>query len=116
MIDTDIEHMNNWKETVRTNPSQCHHRITMDSESRFSALFGLKPFMVNSYHHQAVRDVPEGFAVSARSDDGIIEGVERSDRDFVFAAQCHFEFLWEYDSRWFEVYGRFIAASQRYAG
>ena len=36
--------------------------------------------VVNSFHHQAIKDVPQGFRVVARAADGIIEGVERSGR------------------------------------
>ncbi len=32
--------------------------------------------MVNSYHHQAVKRVADGFVAVAHSPDGIIEGIE----------------------------------------
>ena len=34
--------------------------------------------MVNSFHHQAIKDVPQGLKVVATSADGIIEAVERA--------------------------------------
>ena len=36
--------------------------------------------MVNTFHHQAINDVPQGFKVVARAADGIIEAVERTGR------------------------------------
>ena len=36
--------------------------------------------VVNSFHHQAIKQVPQGFRVTATAPDGIIEAVERSGR------------------------------------
>lgn len=45
--------------------------------------------LVNSRHHQAVRDVAEGFVASAHSPDGIIEAIEKPDASFCVAVQWH---------------------------
>ncbi|MEE0777233.1 MAG: gamma-glutamyl-gamma-aminobutyrate hydrolase family protein, partial [Bacillota bacterium] len=42
---------------------------------------------VNSYHHQAVKDVAPSLAVSAKATDGIVEGVYRPDKKFIAAVQ-----------------------------
>ena len=42
----------------------------------------------NSVHHQALRDLGPGLVVSARSEDGVIEGVELPGRA-VIGVQCH---------------------------
>jgi putative glutamine amidotransferase len=39
--------------------------------------------------------VPLGFVVTARSDEGLIEALERADRRFVVGIQCHPEELWQ---------------------
>ena len=70
--------------------------------------------MVNSYHHQAVKVLPEGFRLSGRSNDGVIEGIESYNHTFVIAAQCHFELLWEKQPVWFDLYRAFIKASEDY--
>ena len=51
------------------------HFVTTEEGSVLRRLFGER-FRVNSSHHQAVRTLPEGFRVTARSDEGIIEGFE----------------------------------------
>jgi putative glutamine amidotransferase len=45
---------------------------------------------VNSFHHQAIDELGEGLAVSARSTkDGLVEGVEMPGRSFVLGVQWH---------------------------
>lgn len=46
----------------------------------------------NSLHHQGVHDLAPGLAVSARSEDGLIEGIELPGQP-VLAVQCHPESL-----------------------
>ncbi len=48
--------------------------------------------MVNSLHHQAVKDVAPGLHETAHSPDGIVEGIESAD-GLIVAVQCHPEEL-----------------------
>lgn len=48
---------------------------------------------VNSRHHQAVQRVAEGFRITARAADGVIEAIELSDAPFVLGVQWHPENL-----------------------
>ena len=70
------------------------HSITLEAGSRLAAALGCTVARVNSFHHQAVRDMPEGFVVSARSADGLVEGIEAAGDRFVVGVQCHPEELW----------------------
>jgi gamma-glutamyl-gamma-aminobutyrate hydrolase PuuD len=40
-------------------------------------LTGLDSVAVNSFHHQAVKDVAPGFKLTSRSKDGIVESIEK---------------------------------------
>ncbi len=48
--------------------------------------------MVNSLHHQSVKDVAPGLHATAYSPDGVVEGIESGD-GMVVAVQCHPEEL-----------------------
>jgi putative glutamine amidotransferase len=51
---------------------------------------------VNSFHHQAVDRLGDGFVASARcEEDGVIEGIEMPERRFVVGVQWHPETFWD---------------------
>jgi putative glutamine amidotransferase len=49
---------------------------------------------VNSRHHQAVRQVAAGFAVSATAPDGVVEAIEDPSARFCLGVQWHPENFW----------------------
>ena len=51
------------------------HFIHIEQDSLLYSVFG-DGIYVNSFHHQALKDVAPIFKVTARSDDGIIEAIE----------------------------------------
>ena len=53
------------------------HSIDSTKGSTLEKILGKDKAVVNSFHHQAIKDVPQGFKVIATSVDGIIEAVER---------------------------------------
>lgn len=70
------------------------HEIDVTDNTRLANAMGAGRNQVNSFHHQAVRDLAEGFAVSASSvPDGVIEAVELPGERFVVGVQWHPEEL-----------------------
>ncbi|MCR4683526.1 MAG: gamma-glutamyl-gamma-aminobutyrate hydrolase family protein [Clostridiales bacterium] len=69
------------------------HLIRIEKGSLLNTVVGYSVARVNSWHHQAVKDVGEGLVVTARADDGIIEAMEMPGKTFVFATQFHPEQL-----------------------
>jgi putative glutamine amidotransferase len=67
------------------NPKE--HDVEMVPGTLLHALLG-DVRSVSTYHHQAVRGVPAGYAVSARAADGILEGMESADGR-ILAVQWH---------------------------
>jgi putative glutamine amidotransferase len=73
---------------VRIEPGSLLHRIVGGAHRRRALSIG-----VNSTHHQAIRELGRGLVASASSADGIVEGLESADHDFVVGVQWHPELL-----------------------
>lgn len=52
---------------------------------------------VNSFHHQAVKDLAKGFEITAKADDGVVEGIERTQGTFMCGVQWHPEMMAKFD-------------------
>lgn len=90
------------------------HEIDIAPGSRLAEMVGPGAAAVNSFHHQAVRDVPPGFSVSARSSDGIIEGIESPGHHFIVGIQCHPEGIWQTTGpRFAALFREFVASAAR---
>ena len=73
-------------------PTERHiatHEVMISPESRLAVIFGKERIAVNTFHHQAVSIVPEGFVISARATDGVIEGMEATDGRSIIGVQWH---------------------------
>lgn len=69
-----------------------YHRIDVEEDSHLYECLG-PDHVVNTYHHQAIKDLAEGLKISAVSKDGIIEAIETKDEDhFFIGIQFHPEF------------------------
>ena len=82
------------------------HEVTIEKDSLLYSLMGSETIAVNSFHHQAVKEVPEGFRVTARSKDGIIEGMESTAFRPILGVQWHPEcFILENDRTMMPIFG-----------
>ena len=80
------------------NSVKAFHKVTPVSGTRLSALVGLSAGTVNSFHHQCAERIPTGFQVTARADDGVVEGIESNPGTvFMMGVQWHPERL-DYES------------------
>lgn len=73
------------------------HTVAIKQDSLLRTLFGNDTLHVNSFHHQAVKTVPEGFMVSATAADGIIEAMESTSGRSILGVQWHPECLLQSD-------------------
>ena len=65
------------------------HKIAV-TDSLLNKLIGKRTDEVNSSHHQAVKDIGEGFVVTAHStEDSVIEAIENPSKGFVLGVQYH---------------------------
>ncbi len=84
----ELQHM---QEEDREEPT---HRVLIQEGSFLHRALGDQAY-VNSLHHQAIKDLAPRLKVTARSPDGLIEGVEslEGEKPLVFAVQWHPEEL-----------------------
>jgi putative glutamine amidotransferase len=85
----------------------------VDAGSTLAELVGAGPITGKSYHHQAVDDLGDGLAVTARTDDGTVYAVEVPEVPFGIAVQWHPEEDAAEDARLFEG---LVDAARTYAG
>lgn len=83
------------------------HPVTIEPGSRLAAILGSTTLGVNSLHHQAVRDVAPGFAVTARAPDSLVEALESMDHPFALGVQWHPEELTQ-DARMQRLFEVFV--------
>lgn len=67
---------------------------------------------VNSFHHQAVRELGRDLRITARAEDGVVEAIEATDRPFLLGVQWHAESL-VHDPRHAALFSGLVAAARR---
>jgi putative glutamine amidotransferase len=66
------------------------HIVLLEPGTRLDAIYGGGEIRVNSFHHQAIKQLAPRFKVSARAPDGIIEAIEADDPQwFCVGVQWH---------------------------
>jgi putative glutamine amidotransferase len=80
------------KHETRSGEPEVWHQVAVDESTLLGTINGSALGSVNSYHHQAVKDLAPGLIVSSRSDDGVVESFEWKEtqhRSFMLAVQWH---------------------------
>ena len=88
------------------------HEVAIVPGSPLAALQGAETMMVNSRHHQAVRDVAPGLVVQATSPDGVIESVYLPGKRFVWGVQWHPESIWDISEENRKIAEEFLRAAR----
>ncbi|NLB18835.1 MAG: gamma-glutamyl-gamma-aminobutyrate hydrolase family protein [Syntrophomonadaceae bacterium] len=65
------------------------HDILVNRDSNLYNIFQQDVVRVNSFHHQAINRLAPGLRVTARTRDGVIEGVEHTARRWILGVQWH---------------------------
>lgn len=89
-------------------PSRLTHSVTLEKNSKLFEIFNEEKFMVNSFHHQAVKKIGKGLDKVAAAPDGIIEAIEKKDYPFLVGVQWHPEMLHESVEAMNKLFKKFI--------
>ena len=92
------------------------HEVKLEKDSLLYGFFGKETLAVNSFHHQAVKEVPAGFRVTASAPDGIIEGMESTAFRPIMGVQWHPEcFLLENDRTMLPIFEWLVEQASLYS-
>ena len=112
-----------WQDILSQHPSEVIHRqpkpfntpihpVSLSGSLR--ELLGKERSMVNSHHHQAVKDLAPGLSPMAVAPDGIVEAVEMtSGSRFFWAVQWHPELLFDKDPDSLAIFQHFVSSARR---
>ena len=86
----DIDHAKPYE-----NATKHIHEIEIDKNTKLNQILKVDTLKVNSIHHQAINKLGDNLEVSARSSDGIIEGIETTNNWDAIGVQWHPEYISE---------------------
>ena len=95
------------------------HHVKVAPQSRLAELLELNSasadalmVRVNTFHHQAVKDVAPGFVATAHDSEGLIEAIEMPQAAFLVAVQWHPENLWAHYDMFRGLFRGFVEAAK----
>lgn len=89
------------------------HSVKIEEDSKLAELLGTE-IRVNSYHHQAVKEVAPGLKVVAYAPDRIIEAIESENKEeFIIGVQWHPEGMWNSSYNYDNLFNEFIKESTK---
>lgn len=93
---------------------QLTHAVHVVEGSRVAEIVGIADFEVNSFHHQAIDRVPDGWQISAEAPDGVIEAIEHPGERFLMGVQWHPEDLVVHQEPASRLFQKFVDACRAY--
>ncbi len=74
----------------------------------------LSMMQVNTFHHQAIKEVAFGFRASAIAHDGVIKRIEGINHSFIIEVQFHPELMWQNNPPITALFGAFVSEAMKY--
>lgn len=96
-------------EIAHRQPGGVYHTVRLETGSTLAWRLGAPEVTVLSNHHQAVDRLGRGLRIAARSADGVIEAMERTDAAFGLFVQWHPESMDDLEHR-DAIYGALVRA------
>lgn len=82
--------MSHWQKAPRAYPI---HDIFIEPNSQLYCIMSSERIRVNSFHHQAVKELGRGLSIAAMAADGTVEAIESREHTFYMGVQWHPECL-----------------------
>jgi putative glutamine amidotransferase len=88
------------------------HEVRVEPGTLLARLVGEEALLVNSTHHQAVKEPGRGVAVAGRAPDGVIEAIELPAHPFALGVQWHPEAVRVHEPRSARIYAGLVEAAR----
>lgn len=88
------------------------HEVKILIDSPLYKCLNTEQLSVNSYHHQAVKNVAPGLKIMAVAEDGLVEGLYMPAHRFLWAVQWHPEFSFQKDENSRKIFKAFVDATR----
>ncbi len=92
------------------------HRVEVQPGSQMEHVLCTHSLMVNSLHHQAIKQPGKGVVISGRADDGIAEMLEMPAARFILAVQFHPEEIYMKEAHCARLFKAFVLACANVIG
>ncbi|UWO24333.1 gamma-glutamyl-gamma-aminobutyrate hydrolase family protein [Marvinbryantia formatexigens] len=89
------------------------HKVTIVEKTPLAELLQVPVLAVNSYHHQAVKELSPQLTAMAYSEDGLVEAVYMKEKPFVWGVQWHPEFSWKTEESSRKILEQFVKAAKK---
>lgn len=83
------------------------HYVELEEGSKLADIFHCRTLAVNTFHHQSVKDVADGFRVTAKAHDGVIEAIEHKEK-YILGVQWHPECMVDVHDEFIPFFDNFI--------
>ncbi len=110
LANSNIKH---FQQAQRYVPS---HTVDIIPNTRLAQLFESQSIVTNSFHHQSVKVIAPELIVSARTRDGVVEGLEKAAGYFILAVQWHPEMMVDHYPAMLTVFREFVGAAEQNRG
>jgi putative glutamine amidotransferase len=102
------------QETPKWEPT---HEVKVDGGSQVAEIMASDELKVNSYHHQAVKDLAHGLVSVAHAPDGVVEAVEWGDlsQRWLVGVQWHAEAMRDVGAEHRNLFKAHVCAAERHA-
>lgn len=104
-IETSIKSKINHLASLEDKTQLIHH-VNFKKGSLLNEIYQREDLLVNSFHHQCVNQIANGFEVIAESKDQVIEGIIYNGPEWIVGIQWHPEMLYKK----YEVHGKIFKA------
>ena len=116
-LPSQMEHMvllGHRQETPKWQPT---HEVEVDEGSKVAEILGTEELKVNSYHHQAIKDLAGDLVAVACAPDGVVEAVESRDlaHRWLIGVQWHAEAMRTAGPEHRKLFEAHVSAAERHA-